>query len=395
MEKKSRNVKLIDQIMKKYIFEDDPGAIVGTEIRLRRNGQSKTLDAICQKTCSVSYLSKLEKNEIKANPHFLEEICKRLKLTKENIEIINNSKALFDSMIKADFEGRRDAIYDAYLKTQSLKNYRARIIEFYYYVVTDDLNSAKRLYEELDRLVGSMLINDLIIFAYIEALYHKKLNELHSAYSLLTGLENLVLPFKYLDCLVKQLKVKILYKINSNLFLSNVKILKDLYFKNNAYDQMNDIDLMTNNYMVRNGYFDLLSLDENQPKDHDYLLYEEIVNDDELHNRPGYSNFARLLYLKEINDDSYDEQYKLLADNLTDEQSLILNVTKRNVLSEEYYHEMIEIYYPMALATGDEIIISIVENELVLLLQYKKRYKRIIEIYLNSDKRRKEVGFFC
>ena len=56
---------------------------------------------------------------------------------------------------------------------------------------------------------------------------------------------------------------------------------------------------------------------------------------------------------------------------------------------------MIEIYYPMALATGDEIIISIVENELVLLLQYKKRYKRIIEIYLNSDKRRKEVGFFC
>ncbi|GEM_PF-2146512 len=395
MEKKSRNVKLIDQIMKKYIFEDDPGAIVGTEIRLRRNGQSKTLDAICQQTCSVSYLSKLEKNEIKANPHFLEEICKRLKLTKENIEIINNSKALFDSMIKADFEGRRDAIYDAYLKTQSLKNYRARIIEFYYYVVTDDLNSAKRLYEELDRLVGSMLINDLIIFAYIEALYHEKLNELHSAYSLLIGLENLVLPFKYLDCLVKQLKVKILYKINSNLFLSNVKILKDLYFKNNAYDQMNDIDLMTNNYMVRNGYFDLLSLDENQPKDHDYLLYEEIVNDDELHNRPGYSNFARLLYLKEINDDSYDEQYKLLADNLTDEQSLILNVTKRNVLSEEYYHEMIEIYYPMALATGDEIIISIVENELVLLLQYKKRYKRIIEIYLNSDKRRKEVGFFC
>ena len=41
MEKKSRNVKLIDQIMKKYIFEDDPGAIVGTEIRLRRNGQSR------------------------------------------------------------------------------------------------------------------------------------------------------------------------------------------------------------------------------------------------------------------------------------------------------------------------------------------------------------------
>jgi hypothetical protein len=54
-----------------------------------------------------------------------------------------------------------------------------------------------------------------------------------------------------------------------------------------------------------------------------------------------------------------------------------------------------EIYYPMALAIGDEIIITLVENELVRLLQNQKRYLRIVDIYLNSSKRKKELGFFC
>ena len=35
------------------------------------------------------------------------------------------------------------------------------------------------------------------------------------------------------------------------------------------------------------------------------------------------------------------------------------------------------------------------ENELVRLLQNQKRYLRIVDIYLNSSKRKKELGFFC
>lgn len=167
--------KIINQIMKKYIFEDNPSAIVGTELRLRRNGLSKTLNAICQKTCSVSYLSKIEKNEVNPNPELLEEICDRLKLTKENLEVINNSKIIFDDVIKATFEGKPNVIYEAFLKIQGFKNYRAKLIEFYYCVMIDELKDARILFSELNKLVGTMLLNDLIMFAYTEALYHEKL----------------------------------------------------------------------------------------------------------------------------------------------------------------------------------------------------------------------------
>lgn len=391
----NKQEKIINQIMKKYIFEDNPSAIVGTELRLRRNGLSQTLNAVCQETCSVSYLSKIEKNEIKPNPELLEEICERLKLTKENIEVINNSKIIFEDIIKATFEGKINVIYDAYLKVQVLKNYRAKLIEFYYYVITNEIKGARTLFGELNKLVGSMLLNDLIMFAYTEALYHEKLNEFQESYTLIIGLEKLTLPFKYLDCLVKEIKVKILYKINSNLFLANIQTFKNLCLEYNAYDKMHVADEMVKKYMARNRYFALLDLDENNEEDHDYLLYEEISSKGEIHNRKGYSPFARLLYLKETHSNDYDKEYERLNEKLTSEEDLVLKITRKKSFSEQYYHDVMEIYYPMALAIGDEIIVTLVENELVRLLQYMKRYIRIVDIYSNGDKRRKALGFFC
>ncbi len=73
-------------------------------------------------------------------------------------------------------------------------------------------------------------------------------------------------------------------------------------------------DDMVKRYMVRNRYFALLELDENNKADHDYLLYEEISSNDEIHNRKGYSPFTRLLYLKKTHNKDYDAQYKLKID---------------------------------------------------------------------------------
>lgn len=395
MNKQNKKQKLIDQIMKKYIFEDDPSAIVGTEIRLRRNGLSKTLDAISQDTCSVSYLSKIEKNEIKPNPRLLEEICTRLKLSKENIDIINNSKALYDDIIKAAFNYDINVIKDAYEKIKTLKNYRAKLIEFFFYVFTDEMKLARKIFNELNKLVASMLLNDLIIFAYTEALYHMKLNDLQASYSLVIGLERIALPFRYLDCLVKEIKTKLLYKVNSNLFLASVQELKALYMDYNAYRQMNEIDKLVRLYSARNRYFPMLELDENKEEDHDYLLYEEIINGDELHDRRGYSIFGRLLFMKYKGDKDFIAKYEEFEEKLNRSEKIIINIANSNRFSDEYYHDVLEIYYPEALAIGDEILINRLEDELIKLLQIKKRYKRIIDIYYNSLSRKNEAGFFC
>lgn len=54
----------------------------------------------------------------------------------------------------------------------------------------DELKDARILFSELNKLVGTMLLNDLIMFAYTEALYHEKLNELQESYTYLLGLKN-------------------------------------------------------------------------------------------------------------------------------------------------------------------------------------------------------------
>ena len=51
--------------------------------------------------------------------------------------------------------------------------------------------------------------------------------------------------------------------------------------------QCNPLTKKNTVYMVRNGYFALLDLSEDNAEDHDFLLYEEIANGEELHGRTG------------------------------------------------------------------------------------------------------------
>ena len=54
--------------------------VLGAEIRGRRLKVSKTLASTVKEVCSVSYLCKLEKNNIKPNKLVLMELCSRLNL---------------------------------------------------------------------------------------------------------------------------------------------------------------------------------------------------------------------------------------------------------------------------------------------------------------------------
>lgn len=383
--------KTLDQIKKKYFFTDDTQALVGTEFRLRRQGKSRTLEDVASDTCSISYLSKIETNSIKANPELLEELCKQFKLTQANLDSINNSLSIYEDLLKAQFLNNNALLEKSFKSITGLRNYRAVLIRFFYFVSTNNLSRAKTIYSDLNKLIKSMQLNDLIIFAYAESLYRYKLNELEVAYDLLNGLQDICVPFPYLNCLVYELKVLVLFRFNSNLFLEYTEKLKNLYIQNNVFKKIDKLTELIKLFYAKNGYYLQLKLDEDDEIDHDLLLYKELHNNCEPTYRRGYSNFAKLLYLVKTDKDEFTTLYEKTSDLLMPSERIILEILGYYGTEEEYYKDMIERFYPESLATCDEIVILFVEDKMLDLLIQTKRYRRIVDIFRNSLNRRTGV----
>ena len=70
--------KLIREIECKMHDKEEAYAVIGAEIRLRRLSSYKTLKALAYKTCSVSYISKIESNDIIPNQFVFRELLRLL-----------------------------------------------------------------------------------------------------------------------------------------------------------------------------------------------------------------------------------------------------------------------------------------------------------------------------
>ena len=73
--------KVVQEIRKRQNKEEDTYAVIGVELRNRRIALSRTLNGVAFKTCSVSYLSKIENNKIHPNKAYVREICNKLDLS--------------------------------------------------------------------------------------------------------------------------------------------------------------------------------------------------------------------------------------------------------------------------------------------------------------------------
>lgn len=382
-------MKIVEVLRKKIDSLENSYELIGIELKLRRTKLSKTLEYICRNTCSVSYLSKIENAEIKPNPKMLEEICKRLKISKESIDTINNSKKIYEDIFKGLFNNDTKPLLDAYEKVKGLNNYRAKLIMFLYYIYFEDLRNAEKQYKELDKLVSCMMLNDLVVLSFIEILYYFKLNYLQDAYEIINELDNVSLPFEYLRPLITNIKLDIFLLINSNLFLPQASELKNFYIKKSAYKNIEALDNKIRRYYIRNRYFAMLELDEDNPNDHDALLYSEIASKAPINYRYGYSDFAKLLFYAYDNIEEFKNQYEGLIANLSDSERLFIDTIYSLNFDEDYYNKIVEIYYPASLSLSDEVLINIMEGFVIEAFIMKQRYKRIIDVVRNQEKRRK------
>lgn len=390
-------MSIIDIILKKTEKEDNSQALIGTEIKLRRNALSKTLEEISADTCSVSYLSKLENCEIKGNPVFLEEICKKVRLTNDNIKSIKQSREIFENAIRCIYNKDEDGLKGYYDQIFDLKNYRAKMIKLMYSLYHSNMRVSKRLLEELSKVEASMQLNDLIILAYLESWYYYLNNEYYDAFLLLKPLVPLTVSYRFLDSLCLELIVDIEYTVNSHLFMNYAQVLRENYLKHNSFDKINILESKVDRFYLNNGYISLVldRIKNNSviPED-SRILYSAFEGERISFNWDEY-NYPKMIYLYTFNKELFKSIYESKKIKGTNLELMTLALLFDKEFDSNFERKLFSFYYPFAIQCKNYFLIKYVTFLMSSILKKKSRYKKDIQILEEFYSIEKEREFYC
>lgn len=390
-------MNLINELDKKRMKNDNEDALIGAEIKLRRNSLSKTLEAVSLDTCSISYLSKVENNEIKPNLKMLEDICERVSLTKDNLKLIIESKEVFGKVIKAFYQHDEDLLKEYYDKSLTMKNYRSKITKLFYLLYSNNNRAALRIFKELDKILSAIQLNDLIVLCYLRAYFHLKNNEIKEAYMILCKLLDDGFPYPFLEALVLELYVEILYITKSVFFLTAANQLKERYLEHCSYLKLKDVDLKILWFYLRCGAYRLLrrKLDLLECPDPDLRILLASVYKEEIDVSKATNDFVKMIYFYQTKQDMFKKMYEENKFKCDEKQTIILSILYTTKYEKDAYYETVRIYYPYLLAAKDQGLIDFATKILLDVIVVEKKYKRGIELILQTEKLKRECEDYC
>lgn len=248
------NIKL--EIKRRLHNNDDTYNVIGAELKEKRVSLSKTLEAIASNDCSISYICKIERNQVKPSSYYLKEICQRLDITEDNLKKLFDSNKILFNTIKAFYSKDDDLLKKILDEISTFSNYRMLLSKYIIHIYFKEYNKCNLVYDKLNKISGSFSTNDLIIFTLFIGIYHYEQHNYKSSYDFL----NLCLEFKYEIEYVRYFAYKYLflisYKTNSNsFFLYYYKFLNLI----NDYGILQDIEsifIYSSKYLLLNRCFD-------------------------------------------------------------------------------------------------------------------------------------------
>ncbi len=251
--KKVRNI-IKNELIARHAKKEDSFHIVGTEIKDRRLTLSRTLSAISNNICSISYLCKIENNKIIPNKFYLKEICKKLHMQEDKVDALMGLKLTLDDVVKAYL--RKDPLFieNAFIKGMGLINYRYKIIEFIYFISIKSLYKANIKANELMRLVSTMLDRDLVIFALFFGVLSFYNQDFLDAIENLNALDKMKI---HSEVQLIQIKYKFYsyYMLNSPCCLFIYNDLVQCLFTNGYLNEIDEIRYIMGLYLLRGKYF--------------------------------------------------------------------------------------------------------------------------------------------
>ena len=224
--------------------KDDKYEIVGTEIKKRRKNRSQTLEALSENVCSLSYLCKIEKNQIEPNKSFLREICSRLELSDDKIDYLFELKETIANIIKAYLVEDYGFVEYAFVSGEGLENYRYDIIKLAYYISKKEIRMADLINSKLMSITTSMSDYDLAIYSIFASILAVLKYDFKEA---LDDIEYLDPKFigKEAALLKAILEFKIHFAMNMADTPTYYEIAKKLSFEYGYYSSIESFDLAT------------------------------------------------------------------------------------------------------------------------------------------------------
>ena len=255
-----QTVNMIKEIINRNVKEEKErlydANIIGSEIKIKRSKMRVTLKALTSNICSVSYLSKIEHNQIKANHYVLKEICKRLEITKEQLSEMLNSGGTFKELLKAYFENDIDKINLIYEKVKDLRNYRAQIIKCYYFLAHNQLVEFDKICKTILPSLNTLNIYDSNHYCLALMIYYYKTDRIAECATAINSLSN-VFSNDIESLILQEYCIYISNRIHSLFSLKLIDDFKDECSKYNYLNKIVDIENLRKQYIACSS-FDIL-----------------------------------------------------------------------------------------------------------------------------------------
>lgn len=230
--------------------------MIGTELKRVRTSQAQTLSSVAGNLCSVSYLCKVEKAQLKPNRYMLNEICKKLNLDSPKLNLLFELKSILSKAVSYYYHKKFAEIEDLFKSCKVFDNYRSKLLFLIYYIAFYKFTEANEVSNELFKITNVMHEDELSIFM----VFYSILKYYEESYlETLDNLKNLSNHYSLEDDLAKIASLVCLecyMKLNSPMTLLHGNKLLDLFLKTSEFENAEYVRYLQTLYMIQNDMID-------------------------------------------------------------------------------------------------------------------------------------------
>ena len=366
-------------------------AMVGAEIKRLRLKSNKTLSSIAENLCSVSYVCKIERAQIKPNRHMLGEIFKRLDATDSDVKSLFDLKDFIYDSVKWFYTKNEKKFTETLLKIKDLDNYRTTLFKFIYSIYIKDFAKAHVLIKDIYKIANILTNIEFYIFLFFTSV----LNFYEEDY--LTVINNLKLiaildENNILGVMSYYYIFKAYFKMNNSMCLSYGENLCNFYFKTLEFERGEEIKYLLCVYKIWNGMGELVYKEMNFLRNKGFKttldFYIRVQNPKFnpkmfLDKANIMTPFARLLLLYLSNDKSYFDEF--LSFDKTNNYDLEYSYNILNYLTlgddDEKLNELLKCIIPNIECTNNALEKKFFLNQLCDISLCTGRYKLFCSVY--------------
>lgn len=365
--------------------------MLGAEIKRLRLKNRQTLSNVAENLCSISYVCKIERAQIKPNKHMLGEIYKRLEAKDEDMNRLFNLKDYIVKSVEWFYTNNTKKFIETDDEIKGLDNYRTMLFKFIYSIYNKDLVTASKLLNEIYKIANILTNAELYIFMFFASLMSYYNEDYVFVVENLKLIESLdennilgILSYSYV--------FKAYFKMNNPLCLVYGEKLSDYFFKTLQYEQGEEIKYYMSLYKLWNDMGQSLGKEIGMLKNKKYRVsidfYSKIIQQkyrvkDFVNKKQYLTPFAELLFLYLTKSKDYFNKYIELDNNKEFELEYSHNIAYYLSLNDvdEQLNEIIKFIIPNIVLTKNNL-----EKKFFMDATYKNviqtgKYKLFLTIY--------------